>query len=222
MISIIKFRESVLQRAKAGTSGYDTEAEFIVKANEAQRELATNLAKYPEKNQTIKDAISVLMVREIKNTSAAGNLYLDQELVIRFVTMISAAGKPAHPVSSNELAIIGTSPIRKPSIEKDLIFYSQDASGFWFLPKVAMPIDFIYIRKPKDVKITLVPISDPDRDYVVPSTEAGSFVNFEWPETMFNILMYLTLEKLGMEMKEPILIEYANLGLQKEQLNIQP
>lgn len=221
MIGIIKFRESVLQRAKSGTIGYESGPELINVINESQLELATTLSRHIERNQSVKDALTFLVTPGEKSTSAAGLLDIDLNIMIRFMSVISAAGKIAYPINSNEISTINNSAIRKPSVEKGKIFYYQTGAGYSFLPETVMPIKYLYVRKPKEVKFTLVPVSNADSDYVTVSTTTSTLQDLEWPETMFNILLYMVLEKLGMEMKEPILIEYANMGLQKEQLNIQ-
>ena len=218
MIGISKFWNAKNDRAVTGTSGYDDT--FIEMVNQVQMQAITTLAPYYETNQAIKDILSRFVKEDIKETDVSNEgLLLKENDYIRFIAVLSAAGKPAYPINSNEVAIIKTSPIRKPSVEKGTIFYHQKDNQFYFLPDdVSIPVTYTYLRKPADAALTLTPAETDELDYLIPSAPT----DLEWPEEAFNLLLYMTLEKLGMEMKEPILIEYANLGLSKEMINIQP
>lgn len=219
MIDIIKFWEAVGERTVTGTSGYDDS--FIEKVNESQMQLMTALLPHYEKNQTIKDILNVFLETISKSTTiGTGKLDLEGDYM-QFSSVKSADGKPAYPINNNEVAIINDSAIRKPNVAKGNIFYYQQKNSIYFLPSdVSILVTYDYIRKFADAALTLTPTTTADVDYLVPSTTGK--VDMEWPPQVFNLLLYIFLEKLGMEMKEPIIIEYANLGLSKEMVNLDP
>lgn len=220
MIEIIRFYNAVNDRAVTGTSGYDSS--FLEKVNEVQTQAINTFAPLYEDNQAIKDALGVFVKPKITTTVTGTGLLAKEEDYVHFLAVLSAEGKTAFPINVNEISIIETSPIRNPDVSKGKIFYYQKADGIYFLPKTPIEVEYLYLRRPVDAKIVLNPVNDANRDYLVPSEETDDIVNLEWPESMFNLLMYMFLEKLGMEMKEPILIEYANLGITKEMINTDP
>lgn len=213
MISIIKFWNAVNNRAVTGTVGYDST--FIEKVNQAQVQAQNTILPFYEDNQAVKDALSLHVTPIVKSTSITGELTKEADYMY-FIAVISAAGTTAFPINNNEVSIINSSPIRKPNIDKGRVFYYWKKNSLFFLPAQVMSVDYTYIRAPKDAKIVLNPVDIPNRDYLVPSTNPADIQDLEWPDKMFDLLMYLTLEKLGMEMKEPILVEYANMGLSRE------
>jgi len=219
MIGIVKFCNAVNDRAVIGTTGYD--ATLIEKVNQVQTQAVSLFASLYENNQAVKDALGPFIKTITKSTLATGELVKESDYV-HFTAVLGAAEKTAYPINTNEVSIINSSPIRKPSIIKGNIFYHQKDDSIFFLPKQVMNVEYTYIRKPREAKLVLKPVSTVDSDYLVPSTTPGDIVDLEWPESMFNLLLYMTLEKLGMEMKEPILLEYANLGIQREMINTQP
>ena len=190
MIEIIKFRDAVNNRAVTGTSGYD--ANFIDNTNQAQIQLINILAPHWEKNQAIKDMLAPF-IEETTAALAGGGLVQKPADYIHMCAILNASGNPAYPINNNEVAIIKSSAIRKPSTALGNIFYYQKKNNFYFLPETGLNITFTYIRKPEDAALTLTPAETDELDYLVPSDP----VNLEWPEQAFNILMYLVLERLG-------------------------
>lgn len=214
MISIIRFMETAYQRAKVGTSGYDSPDEFKRKVQEVQTEAIEFLSPFYETNQKVRDALGPFVKTEPFTLPSTGYLEKPSD----YVHFIGAdvEGFESYPLNVNEVAMIKRSPIRKPDAGKHLYYHYQSDDMFKFLPELPLDIVFNYIRKPNEAQLNMVPVDDDNDDYLVPGTDDGDIVNLEWPESMFNLLLYMFLEKLGIEMKENLLVEYANLGIQKE------
>lgn len=219
MISIIKLWESVTQRAKSGTSGYDSITEFLVKAHEAQIDLVNVLCANLDSLPSM-DVLKYIYIQSNTNTDDKGVLIKPEDYV-KLIAIITASGLPAYEIKHGEIAMIKNSKIRFPSIAKGRVYFYPSGGEFMFLPESEMPIDYSYVRMPVEPKMAVIITDSADADYLVPDTTSGSFQDLEWPERLTNLMMYLILEKLGVEMKEPLLAEYANLGIQKEQITLQ-
>lgn len=217
MVGIIKLYNTVLDRAVVGTSGYDDT--IIEKINEVQPQLVEALMPHYEKNQAVKDMLAPFVKPMTKDTVITTGLLAKETDYVHFGSVESAGGQTAYPINNNEVAIINTSPIRQPNLSNGNIFYFQKNNEIYFLPSVTViQVKYTYIRKPALCALTLTPASSSEIDYVVPSAPT----DLEWPAEAFNLLLYMTLEKLGMEMKEPIIIEMSNLGIAREMINVEP
>lgn len=219
MISIIRFRETAYQRAKIGTSGYDSPDEFERKIKEIQTEAMGILVPFYEDNQKVKDALSPFVKTVLYSLPSTGYLEKPDDYV-RFIGA-DVQGFESYPLNKNEVAMVKRSPIRKPSATTHMYYYYQSDDLIKFLPEMEMDIYYSYIRQPAAAKLVMVPVDEENDDYLVPSAVDGDVVDLEWPESMFNFLLYLFLEKLGLEMKDGLLVEYSNMGIQKESVKQQ-
>lgn len=217
MISIIKFHKSALDTIRSGTTGYVSLARFIQVTNEWQISAARQLVNFYEENQQVKDALATHVKTGTGTTSSSGVL-AKPDSYLRFLGVDKAAGKTAYPVNVNEFPILRDSTIRKPDVSKGLIFYAQKNNGFVFLPETTIPIDYTYLRTPPPCALTSTVVSSEDDDYETYSSPT----DLDWPDEMFDFLLYGVLNRLGFELKDQQTQQYAMLGLSMEQINNQP
>lgn len=204
-----------MQTAKKGTAGYQDEDEFNRDIAAIQTELMGILAPLYAKSLAVKELLAPFVVSDSATTSAQG-VYTKPADYFQIIDG-SVNGYPANMINPNEVAMLRFLPSRRPSVtENRYSFYLKDGD-IYFLPAQALPASIDYIRYPDAASIALTPVSTPDSDYLTPT----SVDDLEWPERAFNLIYYMMLQRLGIETKESLMMEYAGLGIQSEVLKIQ-
>lgn len=206
MISVVRLWETLMQSAKAGTAGYQSEEEF-------NRDLASV--------QTI--AMSILCPRYASNTYV-------QEMLRPFVISVDVSlvkpencfyflgatinGIASHPITPVQAPLYERSPVRKPSVKNPVAYHYFVDNGIIYMHTGSLVGKMQYIRTPAEASIVLTPVNTSNRDYEEPTAGA----DLEWPESAFNLILALMQQKLGIELKENIL---TTLGAQNAQQEIQ-
>lgn len=216
---VVQVWQRVMDLAKAGTSGMDTEDEYNGKMNSAQKIMQESLIDVAEVNQKASDALSWLKVASGPLISDANGSIAMPENYLHLDTLAYIDGSnarwPATKLRTNEVEMTRSSPIRKPNLAtKDINYYFKNG-GLYVMPEQAsIKVDFLYYKKVPDAAITLTPASDADSDAVTATvgTELG------WPLSVFNLLVYLILEQFGVEIREEMLYEYAQFGITREMI----
>lgn len=206
MISVVRLWNTVNQMAKTETSGYQTQDEFNRDLASVQTALLSVLAPFYSRNQAIQDILSPF----VKGAALSSTKPTDY---FRFISGIDR-GYPIIPINVNQVGDIQISPIRKPNVKRT--YYYFEDKQMKFLASGTPTGTMSYIRYPLASRIVLTPVSGVDNDYVTPTADG----DLEWNEDAFNFFLYMMLEKLGIEMKEQLLQQYANVGLQRELANI--
>lgn len=222
MISISKLIDSVNQLAKNGTSGYTTEKEWNDAIYSLQYEVLSILCDNYENNQKVSDyLINHIRINEI-TANTNGHLEIDlyssgSDLedggYYRTLSILLNGIYPATKVNINEVGMYLTSPIRKFDIAKNRVGYYFAEGDIMMLPKESMSVTHFYCKKPDLAKIAYTEVSDEDNDYL--TVDELETIDIDFPEGLFNLFLYLLLEKLGIEMKEQLLTEYSQLGLSR-------
>lgn len=216
---VVDVWQRVMDLAKAGTSGMDTQDEFNGKMNSAQKILEEALIDVAEINQKSSDALSWLKVPSGALISAstgaitmpADYLHLD---TLAFINS-SNVRFPATKLRTDEIEMTRSSPIRAPNLTTNDINYYFKAGGLYVMPEQAgIKVDFLYYKKVPDASITLTPVGDDDGDLVTPSVD----VELGWPLSVQNLLIYLILEQFGVEIREEMLYEYSQFGITREMI----
>lgn len=215
--SIVNLWNRMMGLAKAGTSGMDDQDSFNGKIDSVQKSLGEILIDLAEENTKVTDALNWL-----KKTS--GNLTPDgtgmialpsDYLHIDSLSFIANAKKyPGTKLRTDEVDMTGTSPIRgdNATAPNEQNYYFQN--GALYLFDTSATISMRYYKQVPTASIVLTAVSDGSGDYVTPSVG----VEFGWPVQMFNLLLYMTLEQYAIEVKENLLIEYAQYGITKEMI----
>lgn len=207
MIGIVEFWETVQQSGKTGTSGYQSKDEFNRDLHIVQLSAFGTLSPFYSKNQQVQDLLSYRV-----KTVAIGARPDDYG---HFVSA-TVNGKASHPINVNQKDMIMSSPIRRPTRENGLCYHYFEGNNVHFLVGSNVGGTMTYLSLPKQAEIDLEEFSDEDSDYVTPV----SVSDLEWPQTAYNLLLNLMLERVGLERKEQILMEYSQLGIQRESIKV--
>lgn len=207
--------------SKTGTSGYQSLDQYNRDAKQVSNELARVLSNNYEDNGAVADAlVHLLKTSTTETVSGAGVVDLPEDYlhIDSMGTVIYSEQVPFNKIMRKEADSIMSSRVRKFSVAKKHLGYYKDDGGIQLLPKQSYPLEFRYIRKPVDPVLSLV-LAD-DGDYEILDPIGTNTIDFEFGDSVTDLIIYMMLEKLGVQMKEQILTEYANIGIQRA--NVKP
>lgn len=211
VVNVVEARAASYRMTKVGTSGYDSLPDWLAKANEAQLDLLNILRPHYGKITPVDEILSP-MVQEGTATFTSGVLTFPSDF-FSFVSMWKTVGEVTVKVPRIKTSMLGTidqDTVRRPTVAKPK-FYMRN-SNFVLKPSNGdAGISMIYIKKPADVSITVTPVEDPTDDYETVTAQT----DFIWPYSAKNLLIYLIVQRLGVELKEEILYELAQLGIKQ-------
>jgi hypothetical protein len=213
MISVVELYNSTSQRMKSGTSGYTTQAEWNNILSSVQKELSEYLFTFYESNTQVQDALSFLAKPATASVTTAG---LSKPSDYLHFISATIGGYPVYPIKLNQRAIVSQLSSRKPSSANGKYYYYMEDNKIKFLPSETLSVNYTYLRKPTEASIVLTATEDDYNDYLTPTMGA----DLEWPTTMFNLILYMMLEKLGLEAKDQLTLEFSQLGIQKESIKL--
>lgn len=207
--------------SKTGTTGYQSLDQYNGDAKQVANELVRVLCNNYEDNGAVADAlVHVLKTSTTVVVNGTGFVALpDDYLHIDSIgTIIDGEKVPFNKIMRKEVDTIMSSGVRKFNVVNQNLGYYKDAGGIQLLPEQTFPLVFRYIRKPIDPVLSLV-LAD-DGDYEILDPDPSHTTDFEFGEAVTDLIIYMMLEKLGVQMKEQIVTEYANIGIQRA--NIKP
>ncbi len=216
MIDVVEVRKAAYRMAKVGTSGYDPTTDFVPKANEAQGDLMNILTPHYGKIQSLDDMLDFLVV-EATPTFTTGVLNKPNGYY-GFISMWKTTGGskvPVRKLKTNQIGTNSQNSIRRATDTKPYVYF-RNASVILTPSTGDSGLSWMYFRKPADISITTTPLETDEDDYETVTAQT----NFEWPDRVKNLLIYLIVQRLGVEMKEPILFEISQLGI-KQNLTVQ-
>lgn len=219
MIDKAKVWHRVKDLARTVTTGYDDQEEYNSKTYAAELTLLEMLTDVYEQNTKASDALDWLITDAPLTTDSNGKLTLPADYVhtatIQFVN--GASKYPTTKVRTNEVAMYRTSPVRGFSVSRNDIGYYFKAGAAYTLPEqTGISVVLTYIKKPTFSSVILTEVETDTEDYL----DLTGGVDFGWPEQLFNIIVYLILEQLGVELKEQWLLEFAAYGIQREAIKV--
>lgn len=214
MISTAAVYQRVSQLLKAGTSGYGSDVEFTNDMYSTFLDILNTLCDNVEMNEKVSDMLSKegLLVTTAITTSATGTFpYPTGHYRSYPIWKVGAnINYPVTKININEVAMYETSPIRKADASKNLYrWYLTNGIGN-IMPKAATPIMFSYVIKPA-MPVLVLTLDDNDYEAVGAGT-----TDIKLPENLFNLFVYKMLERMSVEQKENIALEYSQLGISKE------
>lgn len=213
--SIVSVYNRVMDLAKAGTSGMETQDEFNSIIESVQPALQQLLMDADEANQKVTEALKWIKPSVTLVTGANGLITLPNDyLQVATIALVqNATSYPAEKLPVNQISMTRTSPIRKPILANNqLKYYFKDGSAYTMPEQSGITINMIYHKVVPAAIITLTPASDVDSDFLVPTAD----VDFGWPTSMYNLLVYMVLEQYGIEVREDLLLAYSQLGITRE------
>lgn len=208
MIDPVRLYRDLVNTAKIGTSGYLRESEVNDALSFVQTSLMGTLAPLYAVNRSVKD----LLAPFVESTTLSAPALSKPSDYFQLIS-INIGGTPVRSLPLNSKTTVNDIPSRRPSSAAGILYYVEENDNFQIIPSgVGGSAEFLYLRHPETVEITLTPSSTDDSDYLTPS----STDDLEWPERAYNIIFYMMLDKMGVAQKEAILMEYSNLGIQQE------
>lgn len=193
-------------------SGFDTVDDYNGKFYQVQYELANYLIHIYARNERAQQYLQPLIVSADVTGSASGVMATPAD----FMQFLSAeyAGKPVHKVSVNQLVAYEELPQRRGDLTKKRVNITGINNGWLAKPASAYTITVNYVKHPpvSTIAFTLTETADED---ILTYDEANT-EDFVWSEDCINLLVYMMLEKVGIAVREEILREYAQLGLNQE------
>lgn len=219
MVSFKRVYERMGEFAKTGTSGYDDQDAINNRAYSVNLMLAEIMSENYEKNQKATDAVADLVEIELTSSDIYGQVEKNEEY-LHLATVHLIKDEEIYltrKLAVNAVAATLASSVRKPDYANNEVCYSFQERIIQMYPKMEMDLEVIYIRKPNTPFIALTPVDSENSDFLV--VDEGNTVDFEWPESMFNLIVYMMLDQLGIEMKEQLLFEYATFGISRDTVN---
>ncbi len=207
MISTVRLWETLMQGAKAGSSGYQNQDEFNRDLAAVQTDLMGIICPFYAKNIYIQDMIAPFVNVVVNATEKPADYF-------QFVSA-EVNGYPAYPLAPNQKELYATSPIRKPTSQ--LSYYIFTNNGIDWLTESGIAGNMTYIRNPKEALIVLTPSSEDDSDYITPTSGA----DLEWPDRAFNFILLMMQQRLGLEMDDSLQLQFSQVGIQTEASKVQ-
>lgn len=204
MISVVRLWNTLMQTAKTGTSGYQNADEFNRDLASVQTSAMGLLCPMYAKDTTVQELLSPF----VENVSASVTKPVD----CFYFLGATINGIAAYPITPVQAPLYVSSPIRNPSTKNAAAYYYLQDNNIVYIISGALTGTMQYIRTPAAATIVLTPVSIPNRDYLTPTSGA----ELEWPESAFNLILALMQQKLGIEMKEDLLITAGVQSLQLE------
>lgn len=219
MVDIVEVQQAAYRITKIGTSGYDSTPDFIAKANEVNIDAMNILTPHYGKIKAVDDILN-MFVTELPLEFISGLAGIPEDFygyISTYKTNDDGSIVPVRKIKTNQVGTLSINTIRKPTDQNQKIYFDQGNINNLPVTDTNNSLTMLYFRVPADVDIFSVPAENPSDDYEVVIAQT----NYEWPARMKNLLIYLLVERLGGEMKQPILFEIAQLGIQMN-LTIEP
>lgn len=204
MISVVRLWETLVQSAKSGTSGYTTQDEF----NRDLASVQTSLTGLLSPMYAVNSYVQELLAPFVKSDAISVTKPVD----CFYFLGGTINGVPAYPILPTQDSLYMSSPIRRPSADNQTAFFYLVNNNVQWRYHGSLVGHMEWIRTPAEASIVLTPVSDADRDYLTPTAGA----DLEWPESAFNFILAMMMQKLGLELKDDQLIAFADLGINFE------
>lgn len=221
MVDIVVTQKAAYRISKVGTSGYDSNPDFIAKANEVNLDLMAMLTPHYGKIKAVTDILNTFVV-DIPCNFISGLMGIPEDFYGYISTYkqtgdnTTASYSTVRQLKTNQVGAIGQNTIRRGTVTAPNV--RLEAGNLVLTPiNGDAGLNLIYFRLPADVNIVVTPTETEDSDDEVVTDQT----NYEWPARCANLLIYLLVNRLGGEMKQEILVELAGLGIQMN-LTVEP
>jgi hypothetical protein len=204
MIEVVRLWNTLMDSAKTGTSGYQSAAEFNRDLASVQTSAMGLLAPKYAANMYVQELLAPFVMNVDVSETKPDDCFYFLGATINDI--------PATPITPLQASIIQSSPIRNPSAKNPSAYFYLEDGGLKYIHSGSLAGTMQYVRQPEEAAITLTPVSDANRDYLEPTSDG----DLEWPESAFNLILALMQQKLGVELKEDLLMSVGQLGLQFE------
>lgn len=220
MSMIVDIYNRVSQLTKTGTAGYVDQDEFNGIIAAKQQSLLEMMIDVEEENEKASDLIFWLKKVATGATDANGKitppgdyLHLDSMSLV-----VGSALYPMNKIDTDQVEMLRTSPILFPDLANNEVSYYKEAGKLISFPEVPLNYRMRYYAIPPVAAITLTETGDGGGDYLTPTVDT----ELAWPQSAYNLLVYMVLMDFGIELKQQEIFEFAQYGITVEMFKNQP
>jgi hypothetical protein len=199
--------------SKKYQSGLNKVSSFNGNINESVKELINYLVSI----HAINEKASELLQPYIKSASVTGSSTAIFAKPIRFIYYLSASylDKPVHKLSINQLQTTEQIPQRRGDLSKKRVNIISIDNGFEGRPISAYAIKINYVASQASNANIVFALSTTQDENILTYDDTAT-VDFDFDEKCVPLLTYMVLSKLGIEIREQMLMEYSQLGIGRE------
>jgi hypothetical protein len=222
MIDIIRVWNRENDLAKKDQSGYNTADEFNNRVDSVQLELIEKILPYIKVTDRAADILGPFIKTTELVTTPQGVLtppadYLNYlALSYKYTnTDNSITYIPLNELGPDEAEANARNSIRKADPTKGRVQYYRENGAITITTNSLSTVRVRYLIRPPVSTIVFTVQSNANGTFQ--TYDSVNSVSLIWPDSAFNLIVYLMLEKLGVEIREQFLIEFAQvLGIQPE------
>jgi len=200
-------------------SGTDIVAYFNSALSEVQSEIFNDFSPIYDESEKVKSLLDFWVRPQTGTSNADGTVGIGTapEVVARplgvgYATSPSLIEFGIPSVAENELMAIARIPQRAPNVAKKNVYYRFNSpSTANFYPAQAIPYSMFYLIYPSPAYIAFTFSETDDEDIM--TYDAANSVDLAWPAAATNLILYKLLEKIGVNIREQLLQEYAKYGI---------
>ena len=227
VISVLELYNKVNDLAKKHHAGYSSGEEFTRKLKGAEIGLLEYFQMKDEDDQNTTDHVApfrkyeptvlvgsstathgiVDLPTDYAHKSAVGMVYKENPIDCKDGTIVKPF--PSFYLRTNEVNQRYNDPIAGPSMEKNRFYYCFRNNEIHVFPKELAAVELTYLRYPKFGKIafTFSVVNGED----VATYDAANSQDLEWNDITFKYFEMILLMELGVELKEPFLVQYSQM-----------
>lgn len=205
--------DRVADYSKKHQNGFDDVDAFNGKVNEAISELTSYLLSI----HAVNERASELLQPYIKSDTLTGSstAVFTKPADFNYYLSASYEGVPVHKLSINQLDDYEQIAQRKGNLTKKRVNIAGVNNGWEGRPQSAYDIRLNYVFIPSaEPKIVFTEESTEDEDLL--EYDDAATIDFLFDVKCIPLITYMVLEKLGVEIREQLLLEYGQLGIAKE------
>lgn len=218
MIDTKVFIDKLQNLTRKYQSSFETGSALTDYINLAQNELAEYLYSIYEINQRALDVLGPIIVTVPLVSDSTGKLTLPADYNHRLDLLYIKGSKEhnTHYIGTNQVGIIERIPQRRGDLNKNRVNYTFRNKAIQLFPKEALDMLLTYVKYPAQAKVAYTYSVTAGED--IRTYDVANSVNMEWDENVSNLLLYMTLDKMGIPNKDELTKEYAQLGIAKEEI----
>lgn len=207
MISILSLFNSVCQAIPDYKAGVNPIPEFLVKVNDAQKELMDAIAVRYDQNERIRTLLDPFVVTV--TGTANGTITKPSGFYRTLGITVTSGGNtiPAYQAKENELIDQAYIPQRKASLANGIAYYKQAGTSITVIPSTSVPYTMYYLRSPA---AAVLAFTYGDLGNGELALSASTTTNLEWDESAYNMILNLVLRRYGVTGKDELTLQVSN------------
>ena len=221
MISVLDLWNAELEYSKKNQSGSDSVDAWNLRLKQVQIAFLNILAPLCETNQVAVNLLQPVIVEsDTIISSAAGVLTKPSNCIYPLsYSLVTNDGQfEVRYLRYNQLQTYKKLTQRRPDSSKNRVYITMLNNNLRCSPEEALSFKMIYVKEAPEAVIAFTEDDSGDEDKLV--YDSNNSVDLVWDSSCYNIILYMMLERKGVSMREPLLNEFAQLGLNVELMNI--